>query len=63
MLVGRFVFGIAMYLLMKSAGNTYTWQMFASGAFIKAVPGIILHVLIIPPIVLALEKSGFTREK
>lgn len=59
MLAGRVVFGTAMYLLMKSAGNVYTMQMFLSAAFIKAVPGIILHLLLIPPIVLALKKSGF----
>lgn len=63
MLAGRAVFGIAMYLLMKSAGNVYTWQMFLSGAFINAVPGIILHILLIPPIVLALEKSGLVHKK
>ena len=33
-------------------------EMFLAGAFINAVPGIVLHLIIIPPIVMLLGKAG-----
>ena len=56
MLIGRVVFGLAMALLLGINGGSYTLQAFLAGTFINAWPGIILHILIIPPIVLAIEK-------
>lgn len=44
-----------MYLLLRGA---FSWQAFAAGAFVNALPGIALHLLLIPPIVLALQKAG-----
>lgn len=58
MLGGRVVWGLVSWLLYGVAGNAFTFQMFLSGAFVKAVPGILLHIVIIPPIVLALRKAG-----
>lgn len=55
MLCGRIVWGIAMWALL---GSGFTWQAFAAGAFINALPGIALHLVLIPPIVLALRKNG-----
>ena len=63
MLCGRAVWGIASYFLYMALGNSFTWQAFAAGAFLNAVPGIILHILIIPPIVLALEKAGIMKKE
>ena len=57
MLAGRIVWGIAMYLLLMSSGSNFAVQAFLTGAFIKSWPGIILHIAIIPPIILALEKA------
>jgi riboflavin transporter FmnP len=56
MLAGRIVWGVVSFILYAILGNPYTWQMFAAGAFVNAVPGIILHIVIIPPVVLALWK-------
>lgn len=56
MLVGRCVWGIAMYAL---TGGAFTMQAFLAGAFIKAWPGIVLHILLIPAIVFALERAKF----
>ena len=56
MLGGRIVWGIVSMILYGAMGTPFTWQMFAAGAFINAVPGIILQIVIIPVIVLALEK-------
>ena len=57
MLAGRIVWGFAMYFLLMSSGGSFSVQAFMAGAFIKAWPGIILHIAIIPPIILALEKA------
>jgi len=43
--------------LMAAGGNAFTWSAFVAGAFLNAVPGIIVHILIIPVIVLALERA------
>ena len=57
MIGGRIVWGLASYLLYMAQGNAFTLQLFLAGAFINAWPGIILHLAIIPPIVLALKKA------
>ena len=42
---------------MTATGKGWGIDAFLAGAFINAWPGIILHVAIIPPIVLALRKA------
>ena len=58
MLAGRVVWGIVRVLLSGAAGEPFTWAAFMAGAFVNAVPGIIVHILLIPVIVLALRKAG-----
>lgn len=58
MLAGRVVWGIVRVALSGVAGAPFTWAAFMAGAFINAVPGIIVHILLIPVIVLALQKAG-----
>lgn len=60
MLFGRIIWGIAMIVLMGITGGTFTFQVFVAGAFANAIPGIICHILIIPPIVLGLKKARLT---
>lgn len=57
MLTGRVVWGIATLICLGVSGGTFTLQAFLAGAFINAVPGIICHILLIPPIVLGLKKA------
>lgn len=59
MLIGRVVWGIAMAVLLGLTGGAFPFRAFLAGAFINAWPGIILHILIIPPIVLALKRAKF----
>ncbi len=59
MLLGRVVWGLAMYVLMGLSGGAFGFDRFLAGAFINAWPGIILHIVVIPPIVLALERAKF----
>ena len=55
MLVGRLIWGVAKWAML---GPAFTLQLFLAGAFVNALPGIILHLVLIPPIVLALHKAG-----
>jgi len=57
MLAGRAVWGLARGLLLGFGGNGFTMQMFLAGAFINAVPGIILHLILIPAVMLLLDKT------
>lgn len=63
MLVGRIVWGITSMVLYGIQGNPFTFEMFLAGAFIKAVPGIILHLILVPAVVIALEKTGLIRSE
>lgn len=58
MLAGRVIWGIVRVLLSGVAGEPFTWAAFMAGAFVNAVPGIIVHIALIPVIVLALRKAG-----
>lgn len=57
MLAGRAVYGIAKWLLLMGSSSPYTMQLFLAGAFVNAVPGIILHLLLIPAVMLVLKKA------
>ena len=57
MLAGRMVWGIASIVIYGAMGNSFTWPMFFAGAFGNAVPGIIVHMILIPVLVFALKKA------
>ena len=63
MLGGRAIFGIAMYILLRTGGSMYTFQAFFAAAFTNAIPAIVLHILVIPPIVSALQNAGLVPDK
>ncbi len=58
MLGGRLVWGIARALMGIAVGEPFTWQMFLSGAFLTAVPGIVVQLVLIPSLMLALNHTG-----
>lgn len=58
MLCGRLVWGCAAMIFYGLAGMAFTWEVFMAGAFLNAVPGIVLQIVLLPPLVLALEKAG-----
>ena len=58
MLLGRVVWGIVRVVLSGVSGEPFTWAAFMAGAFLNAIPGIIIHILLIPIIVLALNKAN-----
>ncbi len=57
MLIGRFVWGGVNVILFGFSGKGFTWQMFMVGAFINAVPGIVLQLILIPAIMVALDRT------
>lgn len=57
MLGGRLIWGFAAKLIYAASGMNFTWELFLAGAFVNAIPAIILHILLIPPIVIALIKA------
>lgn len=63
MLGGRAAWGISQILLLGIRGNAFTWQMFFSGAFLNAVPGILLQLLLIPAIMSSLHLTGLLKFK
>ena len=56
MIGGRIVWGIVSFILYQMMGNVFTWQIFAAGAFLQAVPGIVVQIMLIPILVYALKK-------
>ena len=63
MLCGRVVWGLASMILYGIQGNMFTMKMFLGGAFINAVPGIVLHLILIPAVLVALERFGVLRHR
>ena len=59
MICGRVVWGIARLSIAGVVKNEFTMSMFIAGAITKAIPGIILHILLIPVLVIAMERAGF----
>ena len=57
MIAGRVVWGLARWVLL-GFGGTFTWKMFVAGALLNAIPGILLHLILIPGLMLALGRTG-----
>lgn len=61
MIGGRIVWAVARVFLSGVSGQAFTWQMFLSGAFLTAIPGIILQLVFIPAVMVALDRTGLVR--
>lgn len=61
MLAGRAVWGIVQAALLGLGENGFTLSAFIAGAFLKAIPGIILQLILIPAIMITLNKTGLVR--
>lgn len=57
MVVGRVLGGGAKAVTMGLTGGTFSFAMFISGYFTATGAGALIHLLVIPPVVLALEKA------
>lgn len=59
MAAGRVVWGVVRVLLSGASGEPFTWAAFMAGAFFNAIPGIIVHIILVPMLVMALRRAGF----
>ena len=57
MVVGRIVWGAAMFLLMGINGGAFTFSAFLAGALLNAIPGIIVQIILIPILVMVVDKN------
>ena len=60
MVAGRIAWGIVRVILAGLSGNSFTWHLFVEGAVINAVPGIIMHLALIPVLVIAMDRAGLS---
>ena len=63
MVGGRIIWGMVQTILLSTQGNTFTLMAWISAGFINAIPGIILQLILIPSIMVALNKTGLVEFK
>lgn len=56
MIAGRLVWGLAMFLATGANASTFTFADFLAGSVLNAIPGIIIQILLIPPLVILIKK-------
>ena len=61
MVLGRVVWGCASFFLYGFVERSFTWQLFVTNGFVNAIPGIIVQLILIPPVVNALERAGLAK--
>lgn len=61
MVGGRIVWAAARMVLMGVGQLPFSWELFLSGAFLTAIPGIVLQLILIPAIMVALDRTGLVR--
>ena len=60
MVAGRLVWGCARFVIAGLQNTAFPLSAFWAGAVADAVPGIILHIVLIPVLVMAMEKAHLT---
>lgn len=63
MVAGRVVWGVVQTILLGISGDGFTWRMFMAGALLNAVPGIIVQLILIPAVMVVLNRTGLVRFK
>ena len=57
MTAGRLVWGLVRFVLAGLEHSTFPFSAFLAGAVLDAVPGIILHIVLIPLLVMVFERA------
>ena len=64
MIIGRFVGGAAKAVLLSlgviGSGSPFTFAAFFSSYFVSTAVGAVIHIILVPAVVLALEKAGLS---
>lgn len=63
MLCGRLASAAANIVIFSVQGNEFGITAFLTGAFITALPGIIIQLVFIPSLVIFLEKTGYLKKR
>ena len=58
MLAGRIVWGLVQAVQLGLTGSGLTFQVFIMEAFLNAIPGILVQLLLIPAVMVALNRTG-----
>ena len=62
MIIGRLVWGVAMFACMGFDAAKFGFSAFMAGAVVNAVPGILVQIVLIPVLVIALGKYAGKKE-
>ena len=57
MIVGRIVGGIATAVFFTVTSGVYSFSLWFASYFVEAVPGIVAHLILVPVLVLSLQKA------
>ena len=57
MILGRLVWGGMMWLLLSVSGKGFTFEQFLAGAVINAIPGIAMQIVLVPTIMMTLDRQ------
>ncbi len=57
MISGRLIWGCAQLILLGISHTSFTLQAFVSGALLQAIPGIVLQLILIPAVMVTLQKT------
>ena len=55
MLSGRLVWGAVRFLIYGLGYTSFSFEMFIAGAFLQAIPGIIIQIVLVPVVVIVLR--------
>ena len=58
MVAGRVVWGLVEIPLLGIFADGFTVQAFLAGALLNAIPGILLQLILIPALMVALNRTG-----
>ena len=62
MIAGRLIWGASMLIISGVTSKAFTFPAFWAGAVTGSVPGIILQIVLIPPLALLLEKLNVSKK-
>ncbi len=59
MLLGRVIWGVVRTVLLGVAKVPFSFEMFITGGFVTAIPGILIQIVLIPILVMSLRKYTY----
>lgn len=57
MIIGRLVWGAMMFVCMGFSGGSFGFSAFLAGAITNALPGIVVQIILIPLLIIFLERA------